>query len=199
LPGGIADQAGWLMIFNILFGRKLLHTKRNYLSSMPPCLKSFYLLLLLSFSVSVFGQKADSTRQYDTIHLKSYYSQVGVLFKKDYDARLGYQNVKGHFTPSREDAIRAEEIFARDYPTITGKNINVRTFYNSYVRQYVGYIDTAGNRILRILLTDNSKPEKVRRVFGENWERRFTIYASFKRPFEWALINVDLTRGKLVE
>ena len=62
-----------------------------------------------------------------------------------------------------------------------------------WVRQYVGFIDSNGNKNIIVQFIDNTKPRKINRLLGKNWEDVFIIMLadSFYKVSTIIRINID--------
>jgi hypothetical protein len=66
------------------------------------------------------------------------------------------------------------------------------------VRQYIGYFNTSGNKIIKMLLTDNSNKRKTKRILGRNWETRYHVDLSEKFTYAWNVVDIDLNKKKII-
>jgi hypothetical protein len=137
----------------------------------------------------------DTSYQFTVIHLPDYYKGKGVIFNKDYVVEIKISNLQYRYTPTKEDVIKAEEILNEKYNWIRIRkaNVDTRTFFNCWVRQYVGLIDINGNKNIIVQLIDNAKSNKVNRLLGKGWETTFIIMLSddFYKISAIAWINID--------
>ncbi len=147
----------------------------------------------------MYGQtNNDTVKNFEIICLKDYYNQEGIVFKENYDPHIDIPDMKLRFTPTLDEVKEVEMIFQRDYGKLNSQNTDVKTFYANYVRQYIGYIDTAGNKIIRICLTDNSNKRKMRRILGKNWETRYHVDLSEKFTYAWNVVHIDLNKRQII-
>jgi hypothetical protein len=150
-------------------------------------------IIILFLSPSVFSQNADTIKHYEAICLKDYYNQTGIIFKDSYDPHIDIPDMKERYTPTLDDVKNAEIIFQRDYGKLTNQNTEIKTYYANFVRQYIGYLDTVGNKIIKIYLTDNSNKRKTKRILGKNWELKYHVDLSEKFTYAWDVVNINLT------
>lgn len=146
-------------------------------------MKTCILLLLISFGTNLMSsaQSTDidtSSHHYTVIHLPAYYKEEGVIFSKDYVVGIEMRELQSRYTPTKEDVIKAEKILNEKYNEIRNTNIDTKTFFCHWVRQYVGLIDINGNKNIIVQLIDNTRPRKVNRLLGKNWETVFVIMLS---------------------
>ncbi len=137
----------------------------------------FRLLCLIIFiSHSICAQDATST----IIHGKKY---KGIIFPKDYEmSDLGISNSESRFTPSIIEIIELEKYLQFDIKSINEERPNQGKYFGpiiernlkKYVRQYYGYINKNGERIIHVnFLWDRSS---LRESIGgytkpsEGWE-----------------------------
>lgn len=160
-------------------------------------MKTYILLLLFSFGTNLMSTaqstNIDTLHLYTVIRLPAYYKEKGVIFSKDYLVGIEMRKLQSRYTPTKEDIIRAEKIFSDKYNEIQKSNVDTKTFFCAWVRQYVGLIDTNGNKNIIVQLIDNARPRKVNRLLGKNWETVFIImlsdsFYSISKRFR---INID--------
>lgn len=141
----------------------------------------------------------DTSKKVQIILLSDYYKQEGVIFSKEADVRLDLHNAKERYTPSVDDIKKAEDIFFKDYNSFTKQNINTKKVFCNYLRQYVGFIDNNGDKKIVMQLIDNSKPKKMKRLLGENWEKNYLLYFSDKIIYSYIVLTVNLTKEQITE
>lgn len=157
-----------------------------------------YIITLLIISTSVQARQAsDTAKGLEVISLPDYYNQKGIVFTEHYNLKVDLGDIKGRYSPSMNEIRKAEEIFFRDYATFTKQHIDPKKYFCNYVRQYIGYLDSNGSKILSMQLIDNSKPRRMNRILGRNWEMRYIVYLSDEIPFSNIVLIVDLTKGKI--
>lgn len=155
-------------------------------------------ILLITFFGTILMSSAqdnniDTSRQYNIIHLPAYYKEKGVIFSKDYVVGIDMRNLQSRYTPTKDDVIKAEKIFNDKYNEVQKTNIDTKTFFCHWVRQYVGLIDTKGNKNVIVQLIDNTKPRKINKLLGRGWETVFEIMLadSFYSVSTRFRINID--------
>jgi hypothetical protein len=146
------------------------------------------------------------TQDISLIKIDSLYKETGVIFPKEYELSIIIQNMDKRYTPSLKDVAKADKIFLDNYNlanksnsiTKEAKSIpNTRKYFNCFIRQYVGYYDTKGNKNILIHLIDNSKPKKVRKRIGDGWRKYFVIIFAQPMPFDILTYRVDISDEKL--
>ena len=162
--------------------------------------KIIFIITLFFVSINLHARQTfDTSKGINVIFLPDYYKQKGIVFTKEYDLKIDLGNIKERFTPSVDEIKKAEDIFFRDYPTVTKQTIDTKKYFCNYLRQYVGYIDSSGNKNLMMQLIDNSKPKKMRRILGRDWETRYIVYLSDRSPFPYIVLTVDLNKEQIVK
>lgn len=160
-------------------------------------MKTCILLLLIIFETNLMSRaqstNIDRSHDYTVIHLPAYYKEKGVIFSKDYLVGIEMRKLQSRYTPTKEDIIRAEKIFSNKYNEVQKSNVDTKTFFCLWVRQYVGLIDINGNKNIIVQLIDNTRPRKVNRLLGKNWETVFVIMLSddFYKISTRFRINID--------
>ena len=112
------------------------------------------------------------------VYLPNYYKEKGVIFDKDYVVGIDMRTLKYRYTPTIDDVTKAEEIFSKQYNQLQGKDVDVKKFFCHWVRQYVGLVDSSGNKNIIVQLINNAKPRKINRLLGKDWETDFVIMLS---------------------
>lgn len=81
----------------------------------------------------------------------------GYIFPKEYMMEVPFENMKERFTPTYQDVILVESIVKEQLVVINSSRLNqiggnpvIHKELRIYKRQYVGYIDTNGDRIVWI-------------------------------------------------
>lgn len=135
----------------------------------------------------------DTTCQFSIVHLPDYYKEKGVIFSKNYIVGIEMQNMQSRYTPTKDDIAKAETILNDTYNKVQNTNIDIKTFFCHWVRQYIGLIDNNGNKNIIVQLIDNTKPGRINRLLGKGWETVFIVMLSdnfyaVSRRFK---INID--------
>ncbi|ATL49593.1 hypothetical protein COR50_21780 [Chitinophaga caeni] len=139
----------------------------------------------------------DSSHQFTVIHLPAYYNEKGVVFNKDYVVGIEMRNLQSRYTPTKDDIIKAEKIFNNKYNEIRKTNVDTKTFFCRWVRQYVGLIDNNGNKNIIVQLVDNTKPRIINRLFGKGWETSFVIYFADPYPGLGIPFRINIDTGEM--
>ena len=121
------------------------------------------LLLIFSISILIYscGSEAKLFKVDQTKIGVNYKNTRGTIFKSNYsDQNLYLMNtdsIKNTWTPNKEEIELAEKILKNQIKKINSKRINqldncpiIDKNMNSYFRQYVGYTNTKGERIIHI-------------------------------------------------
>jgi hypothetical protein len=141
-------------------------------------MKNYLLIFIYTVCVVFTGlsQKGDTTiKNYSTVYLPKYYKEKGVIFNKDYVVGIDMRDFKSRYTPTIDDITKAEEIFNKQYDEVQKTNIDTKVFFCHWVRQYVGLVDSSGNKNIIVQLINNNKPGKINRMLGKDWESVFII------------------------
>lgn len=135
----------------------------------------------------------DTSHQFSVIQLPDYYKEKGVVFNKDYVVGIQMRNLQSRYTPTKHDIIKAEKIFTEKYRDIENANVDNKTFFYSWARQYIGLIDINGNKNIIIQLINNTKPRKINRLLGKYWETIFVTMLSddFYKVSMRFRVNID--------
>ncbi len=139
------------------------------------------------------NNNADTGKKVNIVYLPDYYKGKGIVFSGDYAVGIDMTNKRYRYTPSKEDISKAEEIFSTQYNQLQQTNINVKDFFCCWVRQYIGLVDSNGNKNIIVQLVNNKNPMKIRRLLGKDWEKVFTIMLadSFYAVSNRFRINID--------
>lgn len=134
-----------------------------------------------------------ASNQFIVIQLPDYYKENGVVFNKDYVVGIEIKNLQSRFTPTKEDIIKTEHIFTQKYSDIGNANVDTKAFFCCWVRQYIGLIDINGNKNIIVQLVNNTKPRKINRLIGKNWETIFVTMLSddFYKASKRFRLNID--------
>jgi hypothetical protein len=159
--------------------------------------------LLLNFAA---GSKSkaqdiniDTSLQFSVISLPSYYNEKGIVFSKDYVVGIEIRNLKFRYTPTKNDIIKAENIFIDKYNEIRKVNVDVKTYFCHWVRQYIGLVDASGNENIIVQLIDNTKPRKINRLLGKDWETVFVTMLSDNFYSVSTRVRINLNTGEMSE
>ncbi len=135
----------------------------------------------------------DTSRQFTLVHLPDYYKEKGVVFAKSYIVGMEMKNLQLRYTPTKVDIIKAEKIFNDKYPEIRRANVDTKVFFCSWVRQYIGLIDIHGKKNIIVQLVDNTRPRKINRLLGKDWETDFVTMLSdnFYKVSTRFRVNID--------
>lgn len=153
----------------------------------------FFLLLVGTIMNSQAQNTNDTTKKINVIHLPNYYKEPGIIFNKDYVVGIDMKQLKSRYTPTIDDIIKAEEILSKKYNEVQKTNVDTKNFFCRWVRQYIGLIDSNGNKNIIVQLIDNTKPRKINKLLGKNWEDVYIIMLadSFYKVSNRFRINID--------
>lgn len=135
----------------------------------------------------------------------SFFEKSGVVFTSCHDTHTNTHGLLSRFSPSPADIERADELFPSLYvnrmpeelvkKSMVRRKNGLRNFYRCYVRQYLGFIDQGGNRIILLKLLNFRKKSFQERF--ENWENQyFTGFGSFYEE-NLKTFKIDLTNNDL--
>ena len=157
----------------------------------------FFMFLIGTIINCLAQNNIDTTKKFNMFYLPEYYKEKGVFFNKDYVVGIDMKQLQVRYTPTKKDLIKAEEIFSKKYNEFQRKSINTKKFFCHWVRQYVGLIDSNRNKNIVVELIDNTKPRKLNRLLGKNWETEFVIYFSDPHPSLGILFRIDIVTGEM--
>lgn len=155
----------------------------------------FLTVCVVGMLITVKAQNniADTVKQFNIVYLPNYYKAKGIIFSKDYKVGIEMKSKKYRYIPTKEDLIKAEEIFNKQYNQLQKTNVDTKKIFCHWVRQYVGVVDSNGNKNIIVQLINNSKPRKIKHLLGKDWERIFIIMLadSFYSVSTRFKINID--------
>lgn len=162
---------------------------------------SLFLLFLVGITMNIKAQyNTSTTKKNDVVYIPKYYKEKGVIFSEDYVVSIDITQLKNRYTPTIEDIDKLEDIFSKKYNEIQKTNFDTKDFFCHWVRQYVGFIDSSGNKNIIVQLINNTKPRKINKLLGKNWEDAFVIMLadSFYKVSTIFRINID-TNGMVTK
>ncbi|WP_334126872.1 hypothetical protein [Empedobacter brevis] len=121
----------------------------------------------------------------------------GYIFEQEYNAAWINGITKDRFTPTKEDITKVEEVLKKNLKTINvnipnqgGKCPIIHKKIKKYNRQYVGYIDTEGNKIIWVnFIWEKNCPE--------NWNKE--LVDIFDGCSHYWNIKVNLSKEMLFD
>ena len=138
------------------------------------------------------------------IRLPEFYQGESNVFSKEYKSGfLNFKDEKGRFTPDVTQIRSAEIVFVNQYDSLWGidpkgagrKSTRIR--FKKWRRNYIGYIDQNGDKIVLMQLVNFRNNKDGLRHYS-SWGKEFEIglggwYESNQSP----LILVNITRSNL--
>ncbi len=139
--------------------------------------RSYQVILLFFVSLQSFGQigveniTIDSTTQFITIIGNDF---KGAIIPKETEPGFNKKELENRFNPTIDEIIQAENGLTKNYNSTMKKDSrvngfkkikNVRSNFKDYTRQYLGYFNDKGERIIWIHLV---RVEKLKREYGKN-------------------------------
>ncbi len=161
-----------------------------------------YLLgIIISFLVNTLKIYSQNEILY-TYGNPNLYSGESVVFTQEYNPPLVLNNSKGLFTPSIAEIEQAEKILFNRYnkdlilDSLYTHIKNVQKKYKRYNRQYLGYLDDSGDKIILINLL-NFRKKKIAKEKFKGWNEEYII--GFGEYYEKNSVryDVNLARGSL--
>jgi hypothetical protein len=143
------------------------------------------------------GNAQESTRvasqKFTVVSLPVFYKEKGVIFDNDYVVGIEMHDMRSRFTPSTNDITKAEGIFIDKYNEVQKANVDTKSYFFHWVRQYVGVIDKNNTKNIIVQLINNKKRIKTNHLLGKGWEDNFVImladsFYSISKRFK---INID--------
>ena len=157
-----------------------------------------FFMFLVGTNITCQAQSnIDTTKKFNMVYLPDYYKEKGIFFNKDYVVGIDMNQLQFRYTPTKKDLIKAEELFNKKYNELERNSIDTKKFFCHWVRQYIGLIDSNGNKNIIVQLIDNTKPRKLNRLLGKDWETEFVIYFSDPFPSLGILFRLNIDTGDM--
>lgn len=106
--------------------------------------------------ISIFYLLSFMAQANDVIYIKEKKFD-GYIFSKDHFALISIENQKGRYTPTKEEIMEIEKLLQKQLCKINKSLINqgndcpiIHKSLNNYTRQYVGFINQNGDKIIWI-------------------------------------------------
>ena len=114
----------------------------------------FFTVFVIGTMITAKAQNniTDTAKQFKVVQLPNYYKEKGIIFSKDYTVGIDMRNKKYRYTPTMDDISKAEEIFNKQYNQLQKTNVDTKKFFCHWVRQYVGLVDSNGNKNIIVQL-----------------------------------------------
>ena len=138
-----------------------------------------------------------ASHKFTVISLPKFYKEKGVIFDSDYSVGIEMHGMRGRFTPSISDITKAERAFSDRYNEVQKANVDTKSYFSHWVRQYVGLIDSNGNKNIIVQLIDNTKKRKLIRKLGKNWETSFVVYFADPYPGLGIVFRINIDTGNM--
>ena len=156
-------------------------------------MRALIILLILLSTTFVYSQ---NSRNYTNENL---FKGKAIVFKENYKPPIKLPPNIEMFSPSDEEINLAELLIFERYDTDINwskKTKNVKKKYWKYNRQYLGYIDSQGNKKIVINLLNFKCKKKALEQF-EGWEKGF--FVGFGEYYEKNSLRLvaDLTSKKI--
>lgn len=145
-------------------------------------------LLLIVTPKICYSQQKDNLLT-SIIELKEYYDGKGIIFNENYDPHILLKDAKKRFTPNDSAIIESEKILLEQYSTVnkakSGKSLK------KFNRQYIGYINANGDKIVLIQLLKIKSQAKMNDKFLD-WQSEYIVgFGTFyERNTERYLVNI---------
>jgi len=130
------------------------------------------------------------------IYLPQYYKEKGVVFCKDYAVGIDMKDKKYRYTPTINDIKKAEDIFNKEYNSLSKTGVDVKDYFNCWVRHYVGLMDSSGRKNIIIQLINNKKRSKIKRLLGKGWETTFAVMLADSFYEISTIVSVSIDTGE---
>lgn len=115
------------------------------------------------------------------VELNNYYKYSGNIFKAEYRPWFEISESKERYTPSEDDIIKAENIFLNTYNEKDDKQLvnfkegkSYKRKYYKWRRNYLGYLDGDGNKVIIIHLINFTHRKKASAKY-EEWGKEIII------------------------
>ena len=122
-----------------------------------------------------------------------------VVFKETYTPPILLPSNIERFSPSDDEIVLAESILLERYNIDfewSNKIKNVKKKYWKYNRQYLGYIDSQGNKKIIISLMNFKRKKEALKKF-EGWEKTFVVGFGSYYETNLRIFVADLSLHKL--
>lgn len=126
------------------------------------------------------------------ISIDSLYKHRSVVFCEEYDPGIIMPELySSRYSPSVKEIIQAEHLLSLEF--IGNNRKSFKSFYWNYVRQYIGFTNTKGEKNIVIHLIEYSKPSKVKKMLGKEWINNWAVYFSENPKFSILqhCVNID--------
>jgi hypothetical protein len=149
------------------------------------------------------GEHAPTSR---IIRLDNFYSCYGVVFDSVCSLPIEIRNMKNRFNPIDSEIILAELVFLAQFNKANQSNASTlgtkilpdpKSYFSKFNRQYLGFIDSNGNKNLIIHLFDYSNKHIVNKFLGDSWKNKFVIFFSENMPFDILTYRINITDSLL--
>jgi hypothetical protein len=117
--------------------------------------------------------------------------------RDDYVVGIEMHDMRSRFTPSINDITKAERIFSDKYNEVQKTNVDTKSYFSHWVRQYVGLVDSNGNKNIIVQLIDDTKKRKMIRKLGKNWETSFVIIFADPNPELGIIFRINIDTGNM--
>lgn len=164
------------------------------------------LTVMFLFAVNLNGQAVSYPDKNDSsiIRIKEYYSSCGKIFTKDETNFLSSLNGKNFFKPGVQDILLAEQLMTEKYSSAIGSDERAKSLvgteykerYYKYYRQYVGIVNTSGDKVIFIQLFKCCK-KNISKCFP-NWKKELVTPLDEDRCTITIAFIVNLTDRKSV-
>ena len=138
-----------------------------------------------------------ASQKFTVVFLPEFYKEKGIIFDNDYVVGIEMHDMQSRFTPSTNDITKAERIFIDKYNEVQKANVDTKSYFSHWVRQYVGLIDSNGNKNIIVQFIDNTKKRKLVRKLGKNWETSFVIYFADPYPGLGIIFKINIDKGNM--
>jgi hypothetical protein len=150
------------------------------------------MFFLTTVSISE-AQRNEKDSAFTSVDLPNHFREGGVIFNKDYNVGIVMKSVQRRYTPTENDILSVEMILSNHMYNVQKDNLIAKPIFYHWVRQYIGLIDTNGNKNIIVQLVDNSNPRKMNRLLGKNWQCNFAVMLSddFYRLSKRYQVNIN--------
>jgi len=161
-------------------------------------------LNILLFCNGIFSQQITDT--ITIIKLPEYYKGHGIIFSDKYIPPVKKIQSSKRFNPIKEEIQQAEKILITNYNKSLRNNPhrcynctptkNVKKKFKYWNRQYLGYVDANGHRIIWIKLLKFRSKRKEKKYFA-NWKNGFVFGFGDFYEKNTDSFSVNITLGTL--
>jgi hypothetical protein len=157
------------------------------------------LLFIITIASAIFQGVLPSR-----IFLGEFYNGEGYIFPENYVPQvIVLESAKARFTPDLSEVRSAEVLFLKNYDSARKADMRFspqtssKTNFRNWRRNYIGYIDDHGDKVVLIQLINFRKEKEALRNY-DSWGKEFQVgFGDWFESNQSPLIAANITRSKL--